>query len=301
MRKIFLALAMTVATTAFAQVLNVASIEKVNIKGTGANVVVGVSPKGDYLLLSGAQLNGLVKYDLTTQQAEVITEARGAGLNAAISDDGNSVIYREDRFEGGLRYSDLNVKDLASGATRQLASATRNLNAVSVQGSTAVLVSNGRSTKTAIKGTQVAKSVAPVASIVNKQLTLTEGSETRTLSPNGTQHSYIWPSVSPDGTKVCYYVCGVGCYVCDLKGNIVANLGKLRAAKWLNDTTIVAMDDADDGHTIVSSSIVAATLSGERQTLTGSDLKAMYPYTDANGKTIVFGTLEGETYMINLK
>lgn len=301
MRKLFVSLAVTITTAAFAQVLNVGSVEKIDLKGTRASVVAGISPKGDYLLLTGAQLNGLAKYDLTKQKIEVISSARGAGQNAVISSDGSTVVYREDSFVEGLRYTDVNVKNLATGAKKQLVKAARNVNAVSVQGQTAVLMNNGRATKAALASTRAAKRTAPVASIVNRQLVLDVNGKTKTLSPNGEQFSYIWPSVSPDGSKVCYYVCGRGCYVCDLNGKIVADLGKVRAAKWLDNSVIVGMNDTDNGYVIVSSEIVATTLDGKRQVLTDSALTAMYPYPSANGKKIVFSTNEGETYMINLK
>ena len=96
-------------------------------------------------------------------------------------------------------------------------------------------------------------------------------------------------------------MCGRGCYVCDLKGNIVAELGKLHAARWLDNNTIVAMNDTDNGVVITSSAIVAASLDGKRQTLTDASMKAMYPYASADGKKVVFTTDEGETYMINIK
>ena len=275
------------ASASVAQVLDVASIEKIDIKGAGKSVVTGISPKGNYLLLSDAQLNGLAKYDLSTKTVEVISNARSAGMNVAISSDGNSL---EDSYVDGLRYSDLKVRDLTSGESRQLAKGVRNLNAVSLQGKTAVMVAGGRMTKAATVGGRAARKTAPVASIVNSQLVLDVNGRTTTLSPNGTEHSYIWPSVSPDGTKVCYFVCGRGCYVCDLKGNIVAELGKLHAAKWLDNNTIVAMNDTDNGVVITSSAIVAASLDGKRQTLTDASMKAMYPYASADGKKVVFTT-----------
>lgn len=301
MRKFFLLLALTIWCVASAQLLDVASIEKIDIKGAGTSVVTGISPQGNYLLLSDAQLNGLAKYDLSTKKIDVITSARSAGLNVAVSGDGNCVAYREDKYVDGLRYSDLVVKDLASGESRQLAKGVRNLNAVSLQGKTAVMVAGGRMSKSAALNGRAARKTAPVASIVNSQLVLDVNGRSTTLSPNGKQHSYIWSSVSPDGTKVCYYVCGLGCFVCDLKGNIVAEMGKLRAAKWLDNSTIVAMNDVDNGIVITSSAIVAASLGGKRQILTDSSVKAMYPFASADGKKVVFSTDEGETYMIHIK
>ena len=298
MKQLFLSLALALSATAFAQVLEVQSVAPLQLKGTGRSVVTGISPQGDYVLLSDAQLNGLARYDLATGRISVISRARSAGLNAAIAPDGTSVAYREDTFKDGLRYTDVKVHTFATGATKQLLSGTRNVNGVSLQGNTAVTIANGKAKKTAVTG-KAATSTTPVAAIADRQLVLTANGSTKVLSPLGTDRSYLWPSVSPDGRHICFYVAGTGCYISDLSGNIVARLGKLRAAKWLNATTVVGMNDTDDGHAIISSSIVAATIDGKSQTLTDASMKAVHPYPA--GKMILFSTDEGDNYIINIK
>lgn len=298
MKQLFLSVALALSATAFAQVLEVESVTPLKLQGVGRSVVTGVSPKGDFLLLSDAQLNGLAKYDLSTNRIEVISQARSAGLNVAVSADGSCVAYREDSFNDRLRYTDVKVCNFATGTTKQLLKGARNVNGVSLQGNTAVTVANGEAKTTALAG-KAAKKTAPVASIVNRRLVLTTNGTSKTLSPLGTDRSYLWPSVSPDGKHICFYVAGTGCYISDLKGKIVARLGKIHAAKWLNSTTVVGMNDTDDGYTITSSAIVAATIDGKRQVLTDSSLKAMYPYPAGN--KIFFSTDEGSNYIINIK
>ena len=298
MKQLFLSVALALSATAFALLLEVESVTPLKLQGVGRSVVTGVSPKGDFLLLSDAQLNGLAKYDLSTNRIEVISQARSAGLNVAVSADGSCVAYREDSFNDRLRYTDVKVRNFATGTTKQLLKGARNVNGVSLQGNTAVTVANGEAKTTALTG-KAAKKTAPVASIVNRRLVLTTNGTSKTLSPLGTDRSYLWPSVSPDGKHICFYVAGTGCYISDLKGKIVARLGKIHAAKWLNSTTVVGMNDTDDGYTITSSAIVAATIDGKRQVLTDSSLKAMYPYPAGN--KIFFSTDEGSNYIINIK
>lgn len=298
MKQLFLSVALALSATAFAQVLEVESVTPLKLQGVGRSVVTGVSPKGDFLLLSDAQLNGLAKYDLSTNRIEVISQARSAGLNVDVSADGSCVAYREDSFNDRLRYTDVKVRNFATGTTKQLLKGARNVNGVSLQGNTAVTVANGEAKTTALTG-KAAKKTAPVASIVNRRLVLTTNGISKTLSPLGTDRSYLWPSVSPDGKHICFYVAGTGCYISDLKGKIVARLGKIHAAKWLNSTTVVGMNDTDDGYTITSSAIVAATIDGKSQVLTDSSLKAMYPYPAGN--KIFFSTDEGSNYIINIK
>ena len=298
MKQLFLSVALALSATAFAQLLEVESVTPLKLQGVGRSVVTGVSPKGDFLLLSDAQLNGLAKYDLSTNRIEVISQARSAGLNVAVSADGSCVAYREDSFKDRLRYTDVQVRNFATGTTKQLRKGARNVNGVSLQGNTAVTVANGEAKTTALAG-KAAKKTAPVATIVKCQLVLTTNGTSKTLSPLGTDRSYLWPSVSPDGKHICFYVAGTGCYISDLKGKIVARLGKIHAAKWLNSTTVVGMNDTDDGYTITSSAIVAATIDGKSQVLTDSSLKAMYPYPAGN--KIFFSTDEGSNYIINIK
>lgn len=47
MKKMLLSLAVLVSSSAFAQVLNVNSIEMVNLPIDGERIVAGISPKGD--------------------------------------------------------------------------------------------------------------------------------------------------------------------------------------------------------------------------------------------------------------
>lgn len=301
MRKIFLTLALALAATSMAQVLEVASVERLDISGTKATVVAGISPKGDYILLTGAQLNGLAKYDLASKKVEVVSKALGAGYNPTISDDGDAVAFREDRFEKGLRSTDVKMKNFATGESRTLSKGVRNFNAVSIEGGTAVTVTDGRQAKTTISNRRTSRAKQATVSIVNRQLVLSIDGKSTTLTPNGADKSYLWPTLSPDKTKICYYVGGEGCYVCNLNGKIVARLGALRAAKWYDNNVVVGMHDTDDGYVITSSEIVAVTLAGKRQVLTDSSVKAMYPYASSEARKIVFGTDEGETYIINLK
>ena len=137
-------------------------------------------------------------------------------------------------------------------------------------------------------------------SIKDRPIVLKRNGLTTTLAPNGSHLSYIWPSVSPDGTKLCYYVCGNGCWVSNIDGSNPQYIAHAcRAAQWYDNNTIVAMADEDDGHFMTASRIVAYTLDGKMQVLTNDSMIAVEPYA-ANG-AVVFSTLDGEVYMLNVK
>ena len=295
MRKFLFALALGFSLTAMAQVMNVTSIEKVNLPEQAA--VAAISPQGDYLLLTSATNQGLTKLDLSTHQTQVISTAPSAGHNVKISPDGQTVVYRESSFnEKHLKYSTLKSVNLATGASQTLVKPTRDLQGYAVDATSAGVVNKGKFSKKAV-GNAKAQNV-PVLSIKKDQLMITVNGKTRNLSPNGSGYSYLWASLSPDGTKVLYYKAAHGAYVCDLDGSNVRKVGKMRAPVWYDDNTIVGMLDLDDGELVYASTIVAATLDGTTQVLTDDSTIAMYPHT-ANGK-IAFSTPAGEAYIINV-
>jgi Tol biopolymer transport system component len=142
--------------------------------------------------------------------------------------------------------------------------------------------------------------IAPKVAIQNGELVITVGTTTKVLSPNGQGLSYLWPSLSPDGKKIVYYVSGA-VWTCNVDGSNVQRIGNFRAPQWYNNNVVVGMNDEDDGHVIASSAIVAYTLDGKKQVLTNNSIMAMYPYVSADGTKIVCSTPAGEAYLINIK
>lgn len=262
---------------ASAQVLEVVSMHKLPIAASADTKVAGMSPAGDYILLTSGSNKGLQRYDLATQTMTVLTDAEGAGYNVQISKDGQELVYRETHIgRDNLRKHNIVRKNLATEKVSTIARAQR---------STSRMATSDNLT---------------TVSIQNRLIVLTRNGLTTTLAPNGNHLSYIWPSVSPDGTKICYYVCGNGCWVANIDGSNPQYIGhKCRAAQWFDNNTLIAMADEDDGHFTTASAIVAYTLDGKMQTLTNNDMIAMFPYTAKN--MIVFSTIEGETYMLNVK
>ena len=279
MKKVFFLVALAFAMLANAQVLEVASVQKLDIPA-GDVKVAGIAPDGSYILLTTNSNQGLKRYNLADKTTTTVSEAPGAGYNASISADGQTVVFRETFFDTNrLRQQSLKSFNLASGKQQMLVNKTRS------------------SRKLAVSGNLVA--ARPTCSIEDRQLMITVGGTTTQLSPCGTDKSYIWPSISPNGHKVLFYVSGVGAYVCNLDGTNLRYLGhNVRAPKWYNDNIIIGMNDQDNGEITISSEIVAVNLNGQTQVLT-SGIDAMYPYP-CNGKIVCSG-LGGETYMINIQ
>lgn len=300
MRRLILSIALAVSLGCYAQLLNVGGVQQVAIPEDAANKVAAISPDGSYLLITTDYNAGLTRYDLTTGKTTKITDAPGAGYDVKISDDGSKVVYRETSFnKNHLKMTAVKSVNITSGKKTELLKATRSLQAMDVQGGVATTVNEGRSNVKALNKTAVA-SRRVILSIDRLHLMKTVDGVTAEFAPLGTDKRYIWPSVSPDGSKALFYVTGEGAYVCNIDGTGIRAIGQVRAPRWYSDEIIVGMNDADDGMVYTSSSIVAVDLNGVSQTLTSDDVIAMYPLPTADGRKIAFSTPTGEAYIISI-
>ena len=300
MRKVLLAFAATLTVGGWAQVFNVASLVPVALPPDVGSKVVAISGQGDFLLLTADDNSGLTKLDLSTGKTQNITRAAGAGYDARVSPDGKRVVYRENSFTSGhLRMVSLRSINLGSGQSRELVAPTRNLQGVGINNQAALPVTRGQVTAKGFEG-KVSDKSGVVLSINNRQLMISRNGKTRNLSPNGKDKSYLWPSLSPDGTKILYYVGAQGAFVCNLDGSNVKPLGMMRAPQWWDDSTVVGMYDQDDGEFVYASRIVATNLKGDKQSLTPDSLIAMYPKVSAQAGKIAFSTPDGKAYIINV-
>ena len=279
MKKILLLAIALVSMMASAQVLEVASVEKLNIPQNADSKIAGIAPDGSYVLITSQTNKGLQRFDLTTKKLTTLTTADGAGYNVEISADSKNVTYREVTYTADRsRMTSLVSHDIATAQKSTIVASTRDMHRARVR-----------------------RAIAPTVAIQNGELVITFGTTTKILSPNGQGRSYLWPSLSPDGTKVLYHLAGNGTWVCNIDGSNAQRLGNFRAPRWYNNNIVVGMNDIDDGHVVTASSIVAYTLNGAQQVLTSENIMAMYPYASADGKKIVCSTPAGEAYLINLK
>ncbi len=298
MRKILLSLAVLASSVASAQLLNVGSPEKVSLPAGMSAAQSAMSHDGSFAIINGR--TGLVKVDLATGKTMQI--AKNVSLQGVeISEDGSTVVFKQSSYQGKLRYTALKSVNLNNGAEATLVAPSRNLQGFNVVGNRVNAVNKGKVSTKALNTVATAKS-APVASINRGALLVTVDGVTRNISPQGTSgQSYLWPSVSPDGTKVLYYLSGRGAYVCNLDGSNPVALGVIRAAQWYNDNVVVGMQDKDNGEVVTSSKLVAVKADGSvRQDLTQVSSMAMYPAVAGNGAKISFVTPAGELFIMNV-
>ena len=298
MRKLFLSLAVFACSVASAQLLNVGSVEKVNLPAGVSATKVALSHDGSFAVING---NGLQKVDFATGKVTKIAgNVSFSGLS--ISEDGSTVVFRQPYFQGKLRYTALKSVNLNTGVETTLVEPSRNLQGFGVAGNRITAVNAGKVTTKALSATAVATS-APVATINRGALNVTVNGVTKNISPQGTSgQSYLWPSVSPDGTKVLYYLVGSGMWVCNLDGSNPVKVGMARAPQWVGNDIVVGMNDVDNGDYITASQLVAFKADGSvKQELTQMNSMAMYPAVSGDGSKIAFTTPSGELFVFNVK
>ena len=299
MRKILLfALALCTVAAGNAQLMKVSSVQKVNLPATATANVSTMSPDGSYVLLTDMQKPGICKWDITTAK---YTQVTNTGYDVRVLDDCATVVYRENSFDKNhLRYVSVKSVNIENGTTSTIVAATRNLQGVAVAGNTVAAVNNNRATIK--KMSAGAATVKPVASIDKGQLCITVNGKTKVISPNGKEgQSYLRPSVSPDGTKVVYYLASTGCFVANIDGSNPVALGVIRAARWYDNNTIVGMHDIDNGEFVTSSTLIASSIDGKvKQEIAPAESMAMYPSISKDGSKISYTTPKGELFIISI-
>lgn len=301
MRKTIMMLSLAGALALQAQVLNVTSVQRLDVPSDENKVAqaVAISPQGDYLLLSTDTKQGLVKWDFATSSSQVLTDEAGTGSDVFVSEDGKQVVYGQVSFSNKRRQEAVKSIDLSTGKKQTIVKPTRDLQGIAVEKSTVATITRGQLKTKALSGKETEMS-RPLLTKHHLKLFITRNGMTTQLAPNGVDERYIWASLSPDGNKVLYYVSGHGTFVCDVDGSNVIAMGNLTAPKWWDNNTIVGMDEVANEYTVLASSIVARILDGQVQKLTSDDVIATYPIPSAQAGKIAFSTPDGKIYLITV-
>jgi Tol biopolymer transport system component len=258
------------------------------------------SPDGKKIYFTNSSYNGIWEYTLTTNKLRQITDAPGSGYGFSFSDDGSQLVYRKTTYDEKTRERtqelyQVNLKTLLS---KKIAAGSDISNPTFVKSN--VVFSSGFETKN-LENVKLSSNETKVIGIENTKIVILHNGERKVLDPFG-NGSYIWPSLSPDKTKLVAYEADRGAFVCDLNGNILAKLGRVDAPVWTRDGKyIIYMDDKDDGHFILSSEIMAITPDGkEKYQLTSTpNVIEMYPHTSPIENKIVCSSLSGEIFIIH--
>ena len=207
-------------------------------------------------------------------------------------------MYRQPRInENRLRQIALKAFDLKRGTESMIVPFCRDLQGVALVNNNVIAVNSEKLTAKSLNGGE-AKVTMPVASVRYGQLCI----DGKVISPQGTTgNSYMWASVSPDGTRVLYFLSTQGCFIANIDGSNPVYLGLLHAPRWYDNNTVVGMFDRDNGHEIYASRLVAVSADGKvKQNLTDDASLALFPSITEAGDKISYTTPAGELFIINI-
>ncbi len=291
--------------------MHVVSVEKLPLGAEQQWSQPVFSPDGARIYFTAAGFNGIWEYTPSTKSVRQITDAPRSGFGFALSNDGKTISYRRTFDEASrLRTQELVTQDISSGAVNILEKGESvslpKFSPASPAGgqSSVIYLKEGKVVSAAsskVKDSHIeSASAAVVLGIEDTKIALLKNGSKISFDPLG-NGSYIWPSLSPDGTKLLAYEMDRGVFISDLDGNIVKMLGRKDNPVWTRDGKwIVYMDDKDDGHNILSSDIYCVSADGTttvRLTNT-SGVVELYPSCSPVENKIVCSSLSGDVYVI---
>lgn len=255
-----------------------------------------LSPDGQKVLFTQPDYEGLNVYDIADDVVTPLASDRLAGFSPAFSKDGKSVYFLSQTRENMLVYREMKSVNLdGTGMSTVMGKSRGMLHPVAVDGGVVTVSDNGRKLKAKSNGGTYAYSAG-------KKIVVVKNGIEKKIAPVPTKYTYIWESLSPDGTKILFYAGGKGAYICDLDGNLVAELGKYTSPAWCGNDYVVAVNATHDGHQYETSQIVLLKVDGSyKKELTAPVSMSMHPTASASGDRLTYNTIDGRLFLMDLR
>ncbi|MBO7381883.1 MAG: PD40 domain-containing protein [Muribaculaceae bacterium] len=296
MKKALIMLALASVFSMNAQIATVVSKTPI-LKGVETDMNSPVlSPDGTKLLFCSANYSNLRMLDFATGEVNVVAKDDRSGFDALFTPDSREIYFVTERDgEGGLKMRQLKKYDVAKGETVALSDEMRLVRRPAVSDKGFSVNTDKKSLK---KG-----SVGIAVRVEDSRLIITRNGVDHEYSPVEAYAGYLWPTLSPDRTKVAFVAAGKGVYVTDLEGNILAHLDNRRyeAPSWYGNDFIITQLTTDDGHQLHSSQLVINRADGSAsQALTAPESMTMSPAADIDNNRIIYATVDGLLYEMKI-
>ncbi len=290
------------------QRISVVNVSELTNLSNGEFYYPKFSSDNNKVFFTQSNYKGLYLLTTTDNSITKLTDDDGAGYEFAIDINNNSVYYRSDRYINKRKYSSIKACDLNSLNVKTIIADKRDVSTPKIIGGGNIFYTVQKSlrsfeSKTLKQKSNKLTSTSSFVQIENSKIALYQGNIKKILAPLG-KGNYIWPSLSPDKTKLLFTLAGKGTYISDLNGKILVYLGYANYPKWSPDGKWISyMVDKDNGLSVISSDIYAASADGNlkfRLTDT-NDIYEMYPDWSSDGSEIVANTYDGKILLLKLK
>ena len=252
-----------------------------------------ISADGQWLLYSPTEGTSLMLKNLATGAVTTIASVGYPGFDAIIGGDGKVYYVTQQRKKNGLLYRTGHCYDPATGKDQVVLKAQHGR--VQPLQATQGVVFNGER--------QIYLNVGKVGAYCytrgDELYLVDEGGSTRMLQPVQESNGYLWASLSPDGTRILFEAASKGVFVCDLNGQLLAELGEFLMPSWYNNDYIIAMSHAGNTRTN-GSRIWLLSVDGEVcKPISNREERAVQPMT-AGGKVVYTILYSGEVKQLEL-
>ncbi len=296
---LILVAAMLVVGTASAQI-EITQVRKLDLGAGQSWAYPQFSPDGKQIFYSTTGYDGIWRFDVESGAILQITADPKSGYGFAVSPDGKQVAYRRSIPDPQTRRR---VQEIVLVMTETLdQSVITSGRSVSLPSFSdeRLVYTEGTNTQGLRKGTAQQFSIL---GIENTKIAVNRNGEKILLDPLG-DGSYIWPALSPDGSRIVAQDMSRGTIVFTVDGTVTARIGRRNAAVWTRDGKyLVYMDDVDDGHRILTSDLFSISPDGTNVTqLTRStDAFEMFPQCSPTEDKIVCNSLQGDIYVLSYR
>ncbi len=267
-----------VVASASAGAVEIEVTDAVGLKMPGDACHPVLSPDGALLLYSSVDHTGLNAYDMSTGAVSLLDESAAAGFAPVFSTDSRRVFYRTAVSVDGLINRDVRCVDILTGRSTRLEGPSRKSKALQSIDRTTYAVADYDHINVAVDG--VVKELSPV-----------DGA-----------HSYLWASISPDGTRLLFNEPFKGVFVSDLDGSNARCLSlKGDFPSWVDNDDVAFVVTSDDGYVVTESKIVVLDLTtGGEVSVTPDEVTVSELTASPVTGDVVYSTVEGEMYRMNV-
>lgn len=250
-----------------------------------------LSQDGSKVLYGGAA-SGLKMLDLSNNAVTTISSEAGAAFSARWGNDGKVYFVTQKQGDDRLIYRTGMRYDPSLQSSEVVLEAQH--------GAVLPVTGNRGTGLKAAKRSFASSDLGTSVTTQGSKLIITENGVTREVSPVESHAGYLWASVSPQADKIAFVAAETGVYVTDLKGNVLARLGRYEMPAWLDNDYIVVQKATDDGHQFTSSQIVLLKADGTfTHALTEPGSMTMQP--TAGGGKIAYTTIDGLMHLMRIE
>lgn len=273
-----------------AQTVKVLSVKTLPVSGQ----FPVLNATGDKILFTAAGYAGLSLFDIPANTSIKISDEDGAGYEPQFSPDNQNIYFRKTSYVNNRRLNSIIGFNIADNSQIELLEPQRFLNRIQPL-KTGVMAFAGSHL---LRATTSRNITADVYVTADDQLRIVffDGKTIRYINPlKMDEPRYIWVSLSPDKRKILFTALGKGTFICDFSGKILTRLGSLNAPVWVSNNLVAGMEDKDDGHQIIASSIIIKDITTGKSTVISKPGQiAMYPTAAIKSDLIAWQTINNE-------